>query len=81
MDTEDNSSGVLILRQDLESIEERYMEQDHSERSEEGGPRNLYLKNDCSLDQTNGEWVCLKDMVGKWRTTTLSLNRAGGHRA
>jgi ribonuclease HI len=36
MDTEDNSPGVLILRQDLEPIEERYMEQDHSERSKEG---------------------------------------------
>jgi hypothetical protein len=35
METEDDASGVFVLRQDLEPIEKRHMEQDYSKHGKE----------------------------------------------
>ena len=38
MVTEDDVSGVFVLRQDLEPMEKRHMEQDYSKHSKERSP-------------------------------------------
>ena len=37
METKNDTSGVFVLRQDLEPMEERHMEQDYSKHNKERG--------------------------------------------
>ncbi len=39
METKNDTSGVLVLRQDLKPMEERYFEQDYPKHTKEGGER------------------------------------------
>ena len=76
METEDDTSGVFVLQQDLESMKKAhgaglFETQQGEER------RNLCWKNDYIMEETNEGRDCLKGTVMEWRKTTLSLNKGG----
>ena len=77
METKNDTSGVFVLRQDLEPMKERHMEQDYPKRSKERGGGISDRRTTAAWSKKVEEGACVKGTVRGWRRITLSLNTTG----